>query len=98
MKRASISTLAVLAATASADAVSRYEIDRMSCASVTAALRRDSPAILSHRSRHGLPIYNLYVGSPTDCRGGQISRNVTVPAANGPCPVLQCYTPTSRSR
>jgi hypothetical protein len=98
MKRISISALTVLTATASADAVSRYDIDRMSCASVTAALRRDSPAVLSHTSRQGLPIYNLYVGRPTDCRGGQISRTVSVPAADGQCRVLQCYTPTSRSR
>lgn len=83
-----------LAATASAQAVSRYTIDGTSCAWVTAALKRDSPAVLSRSSPQGVPVYNLYVGSRTDCRGGQVPRNRTVQAADGPCPVIQCATPT----
>lgn len=94
MTRLVFSTIALLVATASAQAVSRYNIDGMSCAKVTAALKRDSPAVLSQSSPQGVPVYNLYVGSRTDCRGGQVPRNRTVQAADGPCSVIQCATPT----
>lgn len=94
MRRLGTMMIVLLLATGSAEAVSRYNIAGMSCASVTAALARDSPAILSQSSPQGVPIYNLYVGSRTDCRGGQVPRNRRVQAADGPCPVIQCATPT----
>ncbi len=94
MRRLVTSMTILLAAMGSAEAVSRYNIDRMSCASVNAALAQDSPAVLSQSSPQGVPVYNLYVGSRTDCRGGQVPRNRTVQAADGACPVIQCATPT----
>ncbi|MDQ6437666.1 hypothetical protein RB623_26750 [Mesorhizobium sp. LHD-90] len=99
MKRLALTAAAILLAVAPASAVSRYDTQRMSCAKVQAALRSDSPAILRFQSQQsGVTLYNLYVGSGQDCRGTTIPRARTVPAADGPCTVLQCVTPPHNSR
>jgi hypothetical protein len=103
MKRAMLTAAAamtVLLAAAPAGAVSRYDTQRMSCATIQAALDRDSPAILRFQSKQspGVPIYNLYVGCSQDCEGLQVARTRSVPASDGPCQVIQCGAPPHSSR
>ncbi|WP_442577568.1 hypothetical protein ACSBOB_18510 [Mesorhizobium sp. ASY16-5R] len=99
MKRILLAVVSVLVAVAPAGAVSRYDTQRMSCANIQAALKRESPAILRFQSKQGgVPLYNLYVGSGQDCEGLQIARTRSVPAADGACPVIQCVAPPHSSR
>ena len=100
MKRMMLTAMSLLLAAAPAGAVSRYDTQRMSCASIQTALDRQSPAILRFQSKQspGVPIYNLYVGSSEDCEGLKVARTRSVPAADGPCPVIQCVSPPHSSR
>ncbi len=100
MKRTIFSAMALLLAAAPASAVSRYDTQRMSCTSIKAALKKDSPAILRFQSKQtpSVPIYNLYVGSGQDCTGVTIPRASSVPASDGPCQVLRCVAPPHSSR
>ncbi|MFI0848269.1 hypothetical protein [Mesorhizobium sp. IMUNJ 23232] len=100
MKRMMFAVVSLLVAAAPANAVSRYDTQRMSCVNIQAALDRDSPAILRFQSKQspGVPIYNLYVGSREDCEALRVPRTRSVPAADGPCQVIQCVAPPHSSR
>ncbi len=96
MKRLSLAVLSTLFLAGSADAIERYNMAGMSCARIQAALDRDGKAILRSESKKvpGLMLYNTYVGRRHMCAGGQVPVNRSVKAADGPCPVVQCITPS----
>lgn len=79
-----------LAAVLPAQAIERYTITNMTCASVQAALRHDGAAILRHSSA-GLPIYDRYVGNTMHCLSPEVAKPASVPASdNAQCAVLKC--------
>ncbi len=73
-------------------AISRYDIQSMSCAQVQSVLRNERAAILRYRSaRSGVPLYGRYVHSGAACEMGQRAERRYVPAAdNSRCEVREC--------
>jgi hypothetical protein len=96
MTRLVVAAMSTLLLAGSAGAIERYNMTSMSCAEITAALRRDSKAILRSESKKvpGLMLYNTYVGGRHMCPTPQAPTNRRVNAADGPCPVVQCVTPS----
>ena len=83
--------LPLLLAAADASAISRYNIDDMSCARVQEIIRSEGAAILRYRGRSGLTLYDRYVASRRYCQGSEITDSVSVPTADTrSCPVNRC--------
>ena len=71
-----------------ASAISRYNIDNMSCDRVQAIIQSDGAAILRYRGHTGLTLYDRYVSSRRYCQGGETT---SVPTADtSSCPVERC--------
>jgi len=82
----------ILAAAAAA-AYPAYDISRMSCAEVQAALRGVGQAVLHYRNSRNpsLPLYGRYVSDSRFCDPGTTATYASVPAADNPaCTVRQC--------
>lgn len=79
-----------------AQAISRYQTMRMSCAEVQATVRREGAVILRWQSRNnpGLPLYGRYVSDRRFCQLGEVTDFESVPTADDPsCTVKQCIRP-----
>ena len=79
-----------------ANAISRYQTMRMSCAQVQATLNREGAVILRWQSRNtpGLPLYGRYVSDGRFCKLGEVTDFESVPTADDPsCDVKQCIQP-----
>lgn len=76
-----------------AQAVSRYEVTNVTCATVQALIRTEGSVILVYRSQGilGLPIYDRYVLGQQNCNTGEVVRGAGVPTADMKyCPVKKC--------
>ncbi len=92
MKRLLLASLVVLAAVP-AQAISRYNSQKMTCASARQKIADEGAVILRHYSkRHpNLLLYDRYVSSGGECAMGQGPVLDTVPTADNPqCEVLRC--------
>jgi hypothetical protein len=90
MKR-SLLVLPLILMAGDASAISRYNIDRMSCDRVHAIIESEGAAILRYRGRSGLTLYDRYVSSRRYCPGSQTTETVGVPTADvRSCPVDHC--------
>jgi hypothetical protein len=90
MKRSALVLLLMLV-TADASAISRYNIDKMSCDRVLAIIASEGAAILRYRGRTGVTLYDRYVFSRRYCPSSQTTETVSVPTADTRyCPVEHC--------
>lgn len=87
-----IAALAVTLTASEASAISRYTSTGMSCERIQGILRSERAAIFRYPSKRvaNLQLYDRYVRSGAFCGPHQIPENVTIPSANGECPVLHC--------
>ena len=92
MKRV-ILALAMIACTADAHAISRYNSTSMSCERIQATIQREGAAIMRYRSARNpsLPLYGRYVADRRYCTSEEIIEYVSIPASDtSRCPVRQC--------
>lgn len=92
-KIALISTSLSLALIASnAAAISRYNSPGLSCEKLHGILASEGAAVFRYPSTRvkGLMLYDRYVRNDFYCDPHQIAERVTIPSANGECPVLHC--------
>ncbi len=84
--------MSILLLPASAHAIARYNVDRMSCQQVHAIVQRDHAAILRYRSpRTGLILYDRYVSDSRFCPSYTSPVRDYVRTADDPaCPVYHC--------
>jgi len=77
---------------ASANAIERYNIGRMSCDNIHAVLKRDHAAILRHIAPgSGLLLYDRYVSDNRYCPAYTSAVTDYLPSADNPsCPVYHC--------
>ena len=90
MKRV-VFALPMMLMAAEASAISRYNIDNMSCDRVLAIIATEGAAILRYRGRTGLTLYDRYVFNRRFCQSSQTTETVSVPTADTRyCPVEHC--------
>ena len=90
MKRSTL-VLPLMVIATDASAISRYDIDNMSCDRVHAIIQSEGAAILRYRGRSGLTLYDRYVSSSRYCQGGETTDSVSVPTADSrSCLVERC--------
>lgn len=85
---ATLSTMAL-----PANAISRYNTNKMTCEQVHSALQREGAAVLRYPSKRNpsLTLYDRYVSSRYACDRHQVLERVSVPTKNtNNCPVLHC--------
>lgn len=84
--------LAATLAASEAGAISRYNSTGMSCERIHGILASQKAAIFRYPSKRvaNLPLYDRYVRSEAYCGPHQVAEEVTIPSANGQCPVLHC--------
>lgn len=86
-----LASLAIIMATSSSHAISRYNIGGKSCGEVQSIIAREGAVILRYRSKRGLPLYDRYVAGSRYCVSNEISVLVTVPTRdNKSCRVYRC--------
>jgi hypothetical protein len=76
-----------------ASALTRYDIDNMTCAQVQALLTADGTATLRYRSKRtfSLPLYDTYVSGPQSCSNSEVALRTGVPSTDKKyCPVYKC--------
>ena len=76
-----------------AQALTRYDIDNMTCAQVQALVTADGSAILRYRSTRNfsLPLYDTYVSSQRSCNNDAVALRTGVPTTDKKyCPVYKC--------
>ncbi|RFC67626.1 hypothetical protein DY251_11180 [Mesorhizobium denitrificans] len=91
-----IATTLMVLTIGQANAISRYQTMRMSCAQVQATVNREGAVILRWQSRNtpGLPLYGRYVSDRRFCKLGEVTSFESVPTADNPsCTVKQCVQP-----
>ena len=99
MRRLAI-VLSIIVLASEASAISRYQTNRMSCASVQAALERDGVAILRYPSPNNpsVPLYDRYVSDRRFCAANQRADLRSVPAADtSQCRVRKCVQASGSS-
>ena len=85
---AALSTMAV-----QANAISRYNTNKMTCEQVQSALYREGAAVLRYPSSRNpsLTLYDRYVSDQSVCDRHSVLERVTVPTKNtSNCPVFHC--------
>ncbi|MCD2177227.1 hypothetical protein [Rhizobium sp. C1] len=89
---AATAALAASLAAGEAGAISRYNSTGMRCERIQGILAREKAAIFRYPSKRvaNLPLYDRYVRSGAYCGPHQVPEEVTIPSANGQCPVLHC--------
>ena len=93
MKKTLLAALALSLVAFEAHAISRYDIDGMSCSRVQGIVRADGAAILRHRSPRNpsLTLYDRYVAHSGYCQIDEEATADFVPTADtGSCLVLKC--------
>jgi len=96
MMRLLIGMALMALAVGDAQAISRYQTMRMSCAEVQAAVKREGAVILRWQSRNnpGLPLYGRYVSDRRFCELGEVTDFESVPTKDvRSCTVKQCIRP-----
>jgi hypothetical protein len=90
MKRSAL-VISLLLVPADAWAISRYNIDKMSCDRVHEIIQSEGAAILRYRGRTGATLYDRYVSSRRYCQGSETTETVGVATADSRyCPVQRC--------
>jgi len=100
MRRLAILFPALLLA-GEASAISRYQTNSMSCASVQAAVTTDGVAILRYAAPDNRSIerYDRYVRDKSFCSSSQRAELKSVPTAdNRACPVRKCVRASGGNR
>ena len=84
--------LALAVSQGEAGAVERYNADRMTCASLKAALGEAGTAIIRYSSRNvaNLPLFDHFVDSRAHCKPEETVRTKRINASNGLCSLLVC--------
>jgi hypothetical protein len=93
MKRTAIALPILLAAAADASAISRHDIDGMSCAKVKGIIQSEGAAILRYHSQHNpaLTLFDRYVKDGRYCQSGEVATRAGVPTADSNyCPLRNC--------
>ncbi len=86
-----LASLAIVMATTSSQAISRYNIGGKSCGEVQSIIAREGAAILRYTSKRGLPLYDRYVAASRYCVSSEYAVLVTVPTRdNKSCRVYRC--------
>ena len=91
-----VGTVLILLTAGQAQAISRYQTMRMSCAEVQATVKREGAVILRWQSHNtpGLPLYGRYVSDRRFCQLGEVTEFASVPTADTrSCTVKQCVRP-----
>jgi|SRR4051812_18292408 hypothetical protein len=86
-------TVSALLVAGGASALDRYDVTKMSCNEMHAALQSSNRALLMHTSKHvpGMLLYGMYTTDLPVCKGGQTVVRRNIPATDSStCPVLQC--------
>jgi hypothetical protein len=86
-------TVSALLVTGGASALDRYDVTKMSCDEMQAALESSDGALLQHTSKRvpGMLLYGIYAADPPVCKGGQTAVRRNIPASDSStCPVPQC--------
>ncbi|MHA6641762.1 hypothetical protein [Mesorhizobium sp. A623] len=86
---------------ADAQAISRHDPTRMSCAQVQATIANAGAVILRYQSPHtpGLPLYDRYVSTDRFCEQGEVRSRAYVPSADRQsCQVFKCKRPEFERR
>lgn len=98
--KAILLAMTISVAAGPAFAIERYQISRMSCDSVQAAVENDGAAILRWQSsRTGLPRYDRYVSDSSFCNSGEVAKFASVPTADDrTCAVQKCEMIEPRER
>jgi hypothetical protein len=76
-----------------AQALTRYDIDNMTCAEIQALVKTDGAAILRYRSTRtfSLPLYDTYVNGQPSCTNSEVALRTGVPSTDKKyCPVYKC--------
>jgi hypothetical protein len=76
-----------------ASALTRYDIDDMTCAQIQALVAADGAATLRYKSKRyfSLPLYDTYVSGQKSCDGGEVALRSGVPSTDQKyCPVYKC--------
>ena len=76
-----------------ASALTRYDIDNMTCAQIQALVAADGSAIaaLSSKRYFSLPLYDTYVSGQKSCDDGEVALRTGVPSTDQKyCPVYKC--------
>jgi hypothetical protein len=76
-----------------AQALTRYDIDNMTCAEIQAQVKTDGSAILRYRSTRNfsLPLYDTYVSGQSSCANSEVALRTGVPSTDKKyCPVYKC--------
>jgi hypothetical protein len=86
------SALVLAMSAGEAAAISRYNSPGLSCQRLHGILAAQGAAVLRYPSTRtkGLTLYDRYVRSEAYCDPHQIVERVTIPSADGECPVLHC--------
>ena len=84
--------LSVVFLATDASAISRYDVDTMTCDRVHAIVQSEGAAILRYRSsQNGITLYDRYVSDRTYCRRTQEIDQVGLPTSDrASCPVYKC--------
>lgn len=84
--------LSTVTSVGSAQAISRYDSLRQSCASVQQIISRERAALLRYPSRSGnVILYDRYVVDDGQCGTGNYAARTSVPTKDNPlCPVYNC--------
>lgn len=101
MKKLLVTLAIVMLGAGQAQAISRYQTTRMSCAEVQSVVNREGAVILRWQSRNtpGLPLYGRYVSDRRFCESGEVTDFESVPTADDPgCTVKQCIRPDNDMR
>jgi hypothetical protein len=91
MKRLLMMAILVVLAAGEASAAS-YDVTKMSCDQVKAALHADGKATLRWPSSRvsGMMMYGSYVADPASCSAMRMWARARVKTATGSCMVFQC--------
>lgn len=75
-----------------AAAISRYNSPGLSCQRLHGVLATEGAAVFRYPSTRvkGLVLYDRYVRNGSYCDPHQITERVTIPSADGECPMLHC--------
>ncbi|MEN9896090.1 MAG: hypothetical protein RIR97_1942 [Pseudomonadota bacterium] len=90
---AAIVAVALTAMAMPAQAINRYNTQKMTCQQVQSTLNRDKAAVLRYPSARNpsLTLYDRYVRSGYYCDGHTVPERVTIPVRDTDrCPVLHC--------
>lgn len=86
-----LASLAIIMATSSSQAISRYNIGGKSCGEVQSIVAREGAVILRYTSKRGLPLYDRYVADSRFCVSSEYATLVTVPTRDNKfCRVYRC--------